>query len=197
MSIAESRVKEIIKRPLDYDGWTIQGLGMLRLHLDDSNETRLHIWDTQTALNDQTSAHDHPWDIVNSTVYFGAMGNQRYGLSNEGDIPIQISRVLCGIGSDFEGESTTGFMFELGERELYEPGGSYSIDATEFHNSFPERGTVTVITRRFRPDLEQIVGRRVATICWTGDEDWERDGFNRVATKDEILHFTGLVALNS
>ena len=196
MSVAESKVKQVLENPLEYDGWTIQGLGMLRLHLDGQRDTRLHIWDTQTALNDQLSAHDHPWDIVSSMIYFGSMGNQRYAIGDDGDIPIQISRVLCGIGSDFEGGTTAGMMTELGSREEYGPGEKYSLEATEFHNSFPSRGAVTVIERRERPDLELAGDRKMATICWSGEQDWYREGFNRVATVDEILHFTGLVALS-
>jgi hypothetical protein len=33
MAVAESLVRDILQDPLAHDGWTIQGLGMLRLEI--------------------------------------------------------------------------------------------------------------------------------------------------------------------
>jgi hypothetical protein len=190
MTVAESIVCKILQNPLDHNGWTIQGLGMLRLELDSAGRERLHIWDPGTALNDAASAHDHPWDINESRIYFGSMSNQRYERVSAGGFPMQEARVMCGVGSHLVGEPRPVLLDRARPLEHYDPGDSYSMRAEEFHNSFPTPGAVTVIHRTFRPD------RNIATICWSGGGSWNQDGFTRVATKEEILHFTGLANQN-
>lgn len=188
MAMAESKVREILAHPLDYNGWTIQGLGMLRLHLNDQHTERLHIWDPNMVLNNVVSAHDHPWDL-DATIYFGKMGNQRYSIGGKTGVPAQGSLVNCGLNSHFVGEVFQTTLLEEKGLELYVPGSSYHMEAEELHDSFPEPGTVTVINKGPRPE------RDVATIIWLGGGAWQEEGFTREATKDEILHFTGLVAL--
>jgi hypothetical protein len=185
MAVAESLVRTIIERPLEYSGWTVQGLGMLRLELDDTRVDRLHIWDPSKELNSVRSAHDHPWDIEESAIYFGFMGNQRFWESDTGAIPMRAQAVQCGIGSRLLGDPRP-VLLEAGPMEGYEPGERYSMGAEEKHDSFPVPGTTTVIRRRFRDD------RNIATICWEGEGAWQEEGFTRVATVGEILHFTGL-----
>lgn len=192
MAVAESEVREILRNPLDHDGWTIQGLGMLRLHLNTDRSQRLHIWDPSQAFDTRLSLHDHPWDILSSTVYFGRMGNVRYEIADEGDVPVQVSEVVCGVGGYLRGDTREGYARVIGEREEYLPGESYSMQAEEFHTSYPDTGTVTVIEKGFRDN------RSIATLAWTGGGEWSYDGeFARPATVEEIQHFTGLVAVHS
>lgn len=191
MSISETKVREILNHPLEYDDWVIQGLGMLRLPLTPDGSERLHIWDPQRALNEQPSVHNHPWDIVESRVYFGQMGNQRYAISENGNLPMTASDVNCGVGSHLMGEPRPVAIAEVSDFEVYEPGEHYAMDAEEFHNSFPVTGTVTIMKRNFKEN------RHLATICWAGDEEWKQANFTREATRGEILSFTGLVALTT
>lgn len=184
----ESEIADILNHPLDYDGWVAAGLGLLRLPLNDERTERLHIWDTEQALNDVASAHDHPWDL-DATIYFGKMGNQRYRTSDEGGVPAQGSSVVCGVGGYLTGENFQTRLHEAADLEVYEPGETYHMEAEEFHNSFPDRGTVTVITKGLRPE------RNIATILWASQEPWKQEGFTREASAEEIMHFVGLVAL--
>jgi hypothetical protein len=123
---------------------------------------------------------------------FGKQGNQRFKLSSEesaGAIAVQISKVVCGIGSHLEGTAEKGWLVKAGELEVYGPGEGYYMDADELHDSFPEPGTVTIIDREARDD------KALATICWAGGGDWKQEGFTRVATLEEIQEYAGLAAL--
>lgn len=185
MSLAESKVREILRDPFGHDGWTVQGLGMLRL---DMGTQRLHIWDPDTALNQVVSAHDHPWDM-DSRIYFGKQGNQRFTLREAeevGGLVVQVSKVVCGVGSHLEGAPGAGRLVEAGAYESYGPGERYAMRAEELHDSFPEPGTVTVIDRGYRDD------RSLATICWAGSSGWQQEGFTHVASREEIQHYVGL-----
>jgi hypothetical protein len=184
--IAESRIRAILADPFEHNGWTIQGLGMLRLELDEKD--RLHIWDPRAALNEVSSVHDHLWDFT-SFNYFGGMGNQRYVLDAADGVAMQMSRVQCGVGSHLLGEPRHVMVAEEGPQEEYGPGEQYSMKAEEFHESFPLSGTVTVIRRQLRRN------RDIATVCWAGGGEWKQEGFTRHATRDEILRFVRQVRL--
>lgn len=189
MTVAESVVREILRNPFDYSGWTIQGLGMLRLEMGPGNRERLHIWDPGSALNDVLSVHDHNWDIDQSYIYCGSMGNQRYVRAGEGGLLMQEAQVKCGVGSHLVGELRESSWAPEAPLETYGPGECYSMRAEEFHYSLPTVGTVTVISRTFRPE------RDVATMCWLGGGSWNQEGFTRLATKEEILYFVNLARL--
>lgn len=184
--IVESKVRKILADPLAHNGWTVQGLGMLRLELNGTD--RLHIWDPRAALNQVSSVHDHAWDFTSFSL-FGGIGNQRYVLDAAEGVAMQASQVQCGVGSHLIGDPRPVVVAEAAPQEEYGPGEHYSMRAEEFHNSFPLPGTVTVIRRRFRDD------RDVATICWAGGGEWKQEGFTRDATHDEILRFVRQVRL--
>lgn len=183
MSVTESRVKEILAHPFDHD-WSIQGLGMLRTYLDDEHIERLHIWDTDRAVTEVSTIHDHPWDF-SSRIVAGRLYNQRYQHSyslTDGD-PFHTSQIHCGAGGGLIG-ATHRVRLSLDPIEGYEPGDVYSQSAPELHQSDPSRGAVTVISRTFRAE------RDIATVCWrTGD--WV-SAEPRSATMAEIEHFIGL-----
>jgi hypothetical protein len=183
--IAESEVRAILAHPLAYNGWTVQGLGMLRLELTPDGSVRLHIWDPDAAKNTAASAHNHPWDIERSQIYSGSMGNQYFELDVADGVQMQASLVRCGVGSHLLEKPRLVMVSEAGPREIYGPGEQYSMSAEQFHDSFPTPGTVTVIRRRLR-DID------TATICWAGGGAWNQEGFTRMATPMEILHFAAL-----
>jgi hypothetical protein len=178
----ESAVADILAHPLDHE-WTIQGLGMLRTYLDDEHIERLHIWDTDEAVDSVSTIHDHPWDFT-STIVRGQIRNQRFVADNSTSAPwFNRAQIRCGIGGGLISEPE---MVRVCSQvvESYGPGQHYSMDAPELHESFPDRGAVTVIRRSFHAD------RDLATVCWrTGD--WV-SAEPRPAAAAEILHFVGL-----
>ena len=58
MKITKDIVSFILDHPAD-DGWTLQGLGMLRLYLTPT--LRLHVWDSRYAVEGVSTMHNHSW----------------------------------------------------------------------------------------------------------------------------------------
>ena len=86
-------VQEIIRNPLIYPGWSLQGFGMLRLYL--TKEIRLHVWDTAYQVPNVSLLHDHPWDFT-SVVIAGCMENRLYSQGH--GTPFEFATILCGTG---------------------------------------------------------------------------------------------------
>lgn len=61
---------------LPADDWTMQGIGFLRLRIDDS--TRLHIWDSRLRQPGVSDIHDHTQWAFTSYVISGSIINVRY-----------------------------------------------------------------------------------------------------------------------
>lgn len=184
MTVTDARIRAIVRHPFDHDGWTVQGLGMIRLYLDPEQRERLHIWDPGSATPDVSTIHDHPWNFT-SRIVVGRLENQRYVVDGREPGDFLMQRLRCGIGGGLidEPRRVTVVGHPL---ETYYPGDRYHQDADEFHESIPSPGAVTVITRDFRGN------RDVATVCWrTGD--WV-SAEPRPATRDEVVHFTNLAA---
>ena len=55
--------------------WTLQGFGMLRLHL--SGGVRLNIWDSRFRVPGVSTLHSHPWWFT-SLIVSGSLANVRY-----------------------------------------------------------------------------------------------------------------------
>lgn len=185
----ETQIRNILADPYAHD-WTIQGFGMLRLWLDPEGHERLHIWDQEQANENVSTLHNHPWDF-DSTIVFGRLTNQRYEVFEHcsDSFPhthYQASTIITGQGGYLLGDPFTLRAREK-DAESYSAGDSYHQDAPEFHESYPDRGTVTVITRKFRFD-------RHATVGWSHGTDWV-SAEPRPATRDEIDRFIGAVKL--
>lgn len=185
-TITDSKICEIVKHPFDHDGWTVQGLGMIRLYLDDEHRQRLHIWDPGSATPEVSTVHDHPWDF-RSRLIVGRLDNQRYVVDGSSGLfsteDFFMSKLVCGVGGGLIGEPRKVTVAAT-PLERYYPGDAYTQEAVEFHESFPSAGAVTVIERSFRED------RDIATVCWrTGD--WV-SAEPRPATREEITHFTNM-----
>jgi hypothetical protein len=181
MSYTESLVNDVLANPFDHE-WSIQGFGMLRTYLDDERMDRLHIWDAEQAVDDVSTIHDHPWDF-SSRIVRGHLKNQRYDVDAEHGAQFMTQQIVCGVGGHSIGVPRPT-LIRPHAPEVYRAGEQYGQEATEFHESFPSRGAVTVITRSFKAD------RDIATVCWRNG-DWV-SAEPRPATRAEIDHFIAL-----
>ena len=180
--ITETKVRDVLAHPFDHQ-WTLQGFGMLRTYLDDEHVERLNIWDPDTAVDEVSTIHDHPWDF-DSTIVRGELHNQRFVITDEHDVygaAYQASRLVPGPGGGLIAGTTTTVTLGRLAIECYRPGETYHMDAPELHESLPSRGCVTVNRRTF---LE----RDEATVCWPADGAWV-SAEPRPATRDEVTRF--------
>lgn len=151
-------------------GFSLQGLGMLRLYL--SPALRLHVWHSAFAFPGASPIHDHPWDF-DSHVIAGRIKQRRLytetGFSGWPDImPVagkaswaaadrreyEFSTIQCGPGTCVVTPPRRVTLVE-GPEEVFEEGTGYGQAASEIHYSYPDEGTVTLVTRRFsRADVD-------------------------------------------
>jgi hypothetical protein len=178
-------VMNALAHPFDYE-WSLQGFGMLRAYLDAEQIIRLHIWDLGSAFPDVSRIHDHPWDFT-SRIVTGQMGNQRYTVDGPDGEEFLSARIRCGEQAQLLEEPTRALV-SAQPQESYGPEERYSQEATEFHESFPLPGTVTVIQRSFKKN------REIARVLWR-EGPWG-DAKPRPATQEEVKHFIGLAKRN-
>ena len=183
--ILKTSVKHILKNPGEYGGWSIQGLGMLRLYL--SKEIRLHVWSTGYQVPGVSTLHTHPWDFT-STIISGRITNHvaRYTTVEEaGDREPNFDRYLiqCGSGGCLKSEPVS--MFLVTKRvELLCPGSQYSMTKNEIHESHPEDGAVSLIRRTFYPDEDHAYIFSPCGVPWVSAEP-------RPATFEEVVSIIG------
>lgn len=171
----------------DAGAWTLQGLGMLRLYLDDAKTHRLHVWDERYAT-DASPMHTHPWHML-SHVVAGEVRQRRYAPKPPGievfaqhpALPYCRQEIQCGAGGGLVG-TAEAVMLWAGEEEVYVEGRSYKQRADEIHVSTPLGGTCTIVTRQVpsgeNPDQ--------AFVFWPLSENW-KTAEPRAATADEVL----------
>lgn len=176
-----SDVMEVLAHPFDYQ-WSLQGFGMLRTYLAADQIDRLHIWDLESAFPEVSRIHDHPWDFT-SRIVSGRMDNQRYVLDAEHGEEFYSARILCGEKAHLLEEPSKTLVVAK-PRESYGVEELYSQEAPEFHESFPQAGTVTLVRRSFKTN------RDVARVAWR-EGAWG-DAKPRPASREEIEHFIGL-----
>lgn len=181
----ENSVRNLLDHPYDRP-WSIQGFGMLRTYLDDKQVRRLHIWDPESAVTEVSSIHDHPWDFT-SEIISGQITNVLY-LEDQYGIPHWSARIRCGEGGGLIEEPDMVGLYQKSPT-TYIAGMGYSQHAEELHESIPAPGTVSVITRHFRPG-----NRDIARVLWRSGE-WV-SAEPRPATEAEITHFTALARKN-
>lgn len=168
----------ILRNALKFE-WSIQGLGMLRLYLNPAQ--RLHVWSREAKRSDVSTIHDHPWDFE-SLVISGSIDNLIFEQMPRG-LPHFRQRILCGPGGGVDGApEEVGLICRM--RTTYYPDDSYVQRAEVIHESDPTEGTVTLITRTFRPDTEHANVFYEAGKTWVSAEP-------RVATMAEIERVTG------
>jgi hypothetical protein len=167
-------VRKTLQNPGDPRGWTAQGLGMLRTYLGDW--TRLHVWDPALAVPNVSTVHDHPWHF-RSLVVAGSVTNRLLFLPPGEPTHYQME-ILCGAGGGPRG-ACSPVRLEEDSRATFGAGDTYVQGATEVHESLPEPGTVTLVTRVFLTDRDRAhvfgpLGER-----WVSAEP-------RPATADEV-----------
>lgn len=180
-------VQKILEQPQSYS-WSLQGLGMLRLYL--STEIRLHIWDSRYAIPNVSTIHNHPWDFK-SYIVKGTVEQNRFteretawtGPDREDSLsfprPYMRSTLKCGAGNCERSEPVQVWL-ERRALERYTEGMAYTQTADEIHDSIPEDGTITLVTRKFtREDVDH------AQVYWPSGEEWV-SAEPRPATFDEV-----------
>ena len=181
----ESQIRRIISYPYDYE-WSIQGFGMLRTWINPDGIERLHIWDTDLANSEVSTIHNHPWDFESRIVH-GRILNHRYNIDRTYGESYRKADIKTGEGGGLLATHSTPTLISEYPFESYYTGDHYAQDADEFHESEPDKGTVTIIRRNFRHN-------RIATVCWRENCQWVT-AEPRPATKEEIDRFIGLIKL--
>lgn len=175
-------VRKILERPIGYD-WTVQGLGMMRIYLDDS--VRVHVWHSSLVVPNVTDVHEHPWDFE-SLVLAGEMRNFVYFKSAEGQPkaqPYYRDVLLCGSGS-LAGDPDPIWIepwYPDGRCQSCSPGYAYSQRYSEIHRSEFEDGTVTLVKRKFVNEDRDHAG-----VYWKRGAQFV-SAEPREATREEIL----------
>lgn len=145
-------VRDILQQPPRLHGWSVQGLGMLRLYLGDV--ARLHIWDPILEAPNVSKMHTHSWRL-RSLVVAGTIRNTRFIEAQ--DIPDQPSAMYCkqriraGLGGAVIASSLgEPSIVRLARRpvEAYSEGQWYQQEAAEIHFTDADTGTVTLVERK-------------------------------------------------
>jgi hypothetical protein len=168
----------ILQRAESFD-WTLQGLGMLRTYL--SKEVRLHVWDDRYAVRGVSTMHTHPWDFE-SLVVAGVLINKRYRVGDHG-LPYNAQELRCGPGGCLKSSPYLVYLNQAPGVEAYTDGELYTQRADEIHVTKPQRGTVTLIHRRFHEDED------TARVYWPRGSRWV-SAEPRPATPEEIQEIT-------
>jgi hypothetical protein len=158
--------------------WSLQGLGMLRTYL--SKAVRLHIWDDRFAVPGVSTTHTHPWDIDESGVVCGHITNRIYrvvvGRTTKTHHQQQI---VCGSEGKLLDGTKCDVHLELDRAYAIPAGRTYRQPHDTIHDTVAERGTVTLVTRRFHADTEH------ARVYFPLGTDWVA-GIPRPATPAEV-----------
>lgn len=142
--------------------WSLQGFGMFRLYLSD--RTRLHVWDTRYTTKDVSMIHDHPWDFT-SEVLFGEIRDIAYIEAPGNDYLAQ--DIKCGPSGGKIGEPRPCDLTVYMDR-IYKAGETYGHGYLTLHQSQPQCGAVTLVTRKRLLDIDPDK----ATVVHRADEEW-------------------------
>jgi hypothetical protein len=163
--MAKALVKKILEKAEFYE-WSLQGFGMLRLHMDYG--VRLNVWDSRYRVPNVSLMHSHPWNFV-SYIVAGELQNIRWVLANhvsttEFDTPFEHAIIKPGPGGGLR--ENKGLVVLLQQNgEVYKAGESYCQKFDEIHVSDPLDGTVTVNER-------ERVGEDLAYVYWPKGTEW-------------------------
>lgn len=159
--------------------WSLQGMGMLRLHLP--GNYRLHIWDSRYRTLNVSMVHDHLQWGLHSTIVAGRLVNRRYVEADDGE-PYNFATLKPGYGCYFKHDPKPCSLTELGP-DTYTAGQSYSQAPAEIHETDAEDGTVTLM-RKTPTDDES------ARVFWATGEEWV-SAEPRHATAEEVADIAG------
>jgi len=167
-------VRTMLEHAQDFP-WTMQGVGLLGLRLDDRREYRLHVWAPSFCVS-EPPVHDHPYDFT-STVIAGELVNTRY---EEDAAGVEYHRMRY-LPPD-EDARTADTVRLSGTPTTLTAGDRYSQRAHELHDSRQLPGTVTIISMAFK-DAREL------TVCYRDGADWV-SGRSRPATPHEVKIIT-------
>ncbi len=192
-------IKAILRHADEFD-WSLQGFGMFRTYF--AEEFRIHLWDRRFAAPGVSTIHTHPWHFK-ATVLGGSIRNVIYRMEPVGarsarfdsesidtesfapppSIPRathHMQKILCGPGGGLvDGPQNVVLRIPDAGGGVYPAGTAYHQQASVLHETIPEDGTVTAVSRNFLHDTEH------AMVCWPLGTEWGT-AEPRAATKDEI-----------
>ena len=167
----------------DHTKWSLQGMGMLRLHLPDN--CRLHIWDSRYRVENVSMIHDHLQWGLESTVVAGSITNIRYyEITDETDPDgkdYMYTILKPGVGCFFK-EEPKPIRLDLHTKVTYGPGKSYAQQPRDIHESDPLDGTVTFMRKH-------PTGDESARVFWPAGTEWV-SAEPRPATKEQVESIT-------
>lgn len=166
----------LLAHPLDFP-WSVQGLGMLRLYLNDRD--RLNIWHNDGRIG-ASPIHDHYWGFQ-SFILAGKLINLRYIQSEDGE-PKTRFKIITGEGTIVL-EGPEDDKLKLVSMWSYYPGETYTQIPADIHETHFIDGTITVIRRT------QYLEQRDRANVWTDRGMPYVSAEPRTATKDEIMMF--------
>ncbi len=170
-------VKAILEKAPAYK-WSLQGFGMLRLHLAD--DFRLNVWDSRFRVQNVSLMHTHPWNFT-SLIVAGKLRNDRF-VPYIGGTEFNHALIKPGPGGGIR-EDKGIVVLRQQAHEFYSEGVTYQQAWSEIHISSPEDGTVTLNQRR-------RVGDDIAYVFWPKGEQWV-SAEPRAATAEEVQDITG------
>jgi hypothetical protein len=176
----QRRMAEARLRDWAAHSWTLQGFGMLRLHLPDNH--RLHIWDSRYRVPGVSDIHDHMQWGFKSTVIAGELLNQHYhevAANWPGSIAFDSVTLKPGVGTHFKDEVRRVWLVQpTAARQRLVAGDSYRQAPREIHSSHPVDGTVTLM-QKFP------TGDDSARVFWPAGGRWV-SAEPRPATPEEV-----------
>lgn len=173
-------ITTILKNATSFQ-WTVQGLGMMRMYIND--RIRLHVWDKSLVTPNVTQIHDHPWDFK-STIICGYIINHLY-VPAPYPVNYVCQQIVCGAGG---GPIATPFDLHLHKIEnpiRYVIGNQYYQKSFEIHSTEFGDGTVTLIERFFNQnrDVARVFYKKTDEYGWVSAEP-------RPATTEEVKTIT-------
>lgn len=158
--------------------WSLQGMGMLRLHLP--NNARLHVWDSRYRVPGVSMVHDHLQWGLHSTIIAGRLTNRRYIEDPAGE-PYNFATLKPGYGCFFKHDPKPTALKEL-RAITYTEGSEYSQEPAEIHETDAEDGTVTFMQK-------QPTNDESARVFWPTGDEWG-SAEPRIATPEEVAAIT-------
>lgn len=158
-------IRAILQNPMKYGPWSLQGFGMLRLHLSD--EVRLNVWHRKYQVENVSLIHDHPWDF-RSQIISGTMVNKCYAEIHQSHsdkgLPYHHAVIVPGPkGGKISAARST--RLAVLSTHLLRAGEEYEQHKTMIHKSLPDDGCVTLNIRK-RGSKDQ------ARVFWPYGEEW-------------------------
>jgi hypothetical protein len=158
--------------------WSLQGMGMLRLHLP--GDWRLHVWDSRYRADGVSMVHDHLQWGLHSTVIAGRLVNRRY-IEHRDGVPFMFATLKPGYGCYFKHEPRAVTLRAL-PLNTYFSGEGYAQEPAEIHETDADDGTVTLMHKRPTNDES-------ARVFWEAGTEWG-SAEPRKATEPEVRAIT-------